>query len=222
MPQRFECRASQARVTRFSKEGQFLGIRLWHRTITAQEVQLTGYQYGNPSPESRLKIQEERPRCWGKSYEEGDRTCRGCGFQNSCKEEIFRQSSMPRPIAPPYTAPAPTRPYAFPQPVTSSIQPYSPQVPTYAPIARTAPVAQPAPVVPVAAPAPQQQPVHRYGWLHDPLYQMIHSAPPPMRTQMEGETFAGRVMKNTALAMLEKGVAELFLAIRQVIFAPRK
>jgi hypothetical protein len=43
-----------------------------------------------------------------------------------------------------------------------------------------------------------------------------------MRTQMEGETFAGRVMKNTALAMLEKGVAELFLAIRQVIFAPRK
>jgi hypothetical protein len=176
-----------------------------------------GYQYGSPSPESRLKIQDEKPRCWGKSYEEHDRECRNCGFQSTCREEIFRQNSMPRPIAPPYAAPAPTRPYAFPQPVATSIQPYSPPAP--APVARVAPVAQPAPV-PVVAPI--QQPVHRYGWLNDPLYQMIHSAPPPMRTQMEGETFAGRVMKNTALAMMEKGIAELFLAIRQVIFAPRK
>jgi hypothetical protein len=41
-----------------------------------------------------------------------------------------------------------------------------------------------------------------------------------MRPQMAGETFLERVVKNAALSMLEKGAAECFLAIRQMILAP--
>lgn len=187
-----------------------------------------GYQYGTPGPVAapRLAIQDT-PRCWGLSFEEHDSECRSCSVRSSCRDEIFRRHSAEavRPFAPPapsYVAPQPVRPYAFPQPMQSAIQPFRP---TLAEVARTAvraPTAQPAPVAPVTVAAPTQQSDHRYGWLNDPLYHMIHSAPPPMRGQMDGETFVGRVAKNTALAMLEKGIAELFLALRQAIFAPRK
>ncbi len=181
---------------------------------------MAGYQYGTPSPVRTVQPNEDRPRCWGKSYEETDRECRGCGFQSSCKDEVFRKRTQPQ--SPTYFSPQPqpTRPYAFSQPAPFqqlAPQPFRQPVPSQLPaVARAI-----APMMEVAQYQYQQgQPTHRYGWLQDPLYQMIHSAPPPMRHQMVGESFFGRALKNVLLVMIEKGIAECFLAIRQMIFAP--
>lgn len=177
---------------------------------------MNGYQYGSQTPvpvQSRAVIQDA-PRCWGKSYDETDRECRGCGFQSSCREEIFRRNAEPRPIATTYYGtPTPPRSYAYPQPA-----PYqNPPVPVQSQLTRSVPVTQPIPqpIQPQTAAM-----THRYGWLQDPLYQALHAAPPPMRPQLPGESFLGRVAKNTFLAILEKACAEAFLAIRQMILAP--
>lgn len=169
------------------------------------------YQYGAPNP-PRL-VSQEPPRCWGKSYDENDRECKGCGFQASCREEVFRKNAEPRPVTASYWAAQAPRPYAAPiQVQPMAVQPY---VPPFPQMATMRPVAQPV----QASPGPM--PAHRYGWLQDPMYQVVHSAPPPMRPQMQGEGFMERMVKNVALSMLEKGVAECLLAIRQMVFAPK-
>jgi hypothetical protein len=56
--------------------------------------------------------------------------------------------------------------------------------------------------------------------MQDPLYYTIHAAPPPMRPQLQGEGFFDRVVKNAALSMMESFFASMFLAVRQMIWAP--
>lgn len=191
------------------------------------------FQYGTPS-----QPLAERPRCWSKSHDEGSRECRGCSFQTSCKEEIIRLNAM-RPMAAPapqpqYYAPQyqpqyqqPFQPYAVPQPV-QVIQPPPVQqslvpqfkgltsAPATAPVLAT-PVMNAQPMRPVHPVPPQQ---YGYGWIQDPMYYALTSAPPPMRPQMGDETFFGRVVKNTGLAMLESFFGQCLLAVRQMVLPP--
>lgn len=185
------------------------------------------YEYGAPSPVPVRVLSPvpatEKPRCWGKSFDETDRECRGCGFQNSCKEELIRKN-VHRPMTPPpYYAPQPVRSYATPQPVQPLHQPIT-SYPYHQP--STPPGFQMATVAKALAPMMHPQPMtpassgHRYGWLQDPLYYTINAAPPPMRVQMNGESFFERALKNALLGALERGAAECFLAIRQMLLAP--
>jgi len=184
------------------------------------------FQYGAPAP-----TLAERPRCWSKAFDEGARECRGCGFQTSCKEEILRMNQS-RPLA----APAPQQfvqqyqPYAVPQPVQvvhhPAPQPMQQLVPQFRGL-QPAPVSQQPQLQPqqlLQRPAPPIHPVpaqqYGYGWIQDPMYYALTSAPPPMRPQMGDESFFDRVVKNTGLAMLESFFGQCLLAVRQMVLPP--
>lgn len=181
------------------------------------------FQYGTPS-----QPLAERPRCWSKSHDEGSRECRGCGFQASCKDEIIRMNQSRAPLAAPapqYYQPQyqqPFQPYAVPQPVQvvyPAAQQQSP-VPQFRGLAPTAPpTLQPMPMQQKSVyPMTSQQ--YGYGWIQDPLYYALTSAPPPMRPQMGDETFFDRVVKNTGLAMLESFFGQCLIAVRQMVLPP--
>ena len=172
------------------------------------------YQYGVQAPSLA-----ERPKCWSKAFDESARECRGCGFQTSCKEEVVRLNAS-RYIAPPAPQPQYFQPYAVPQHV-QIVQPQPQQlVPQFRGLAPAAPPPQqPQPLA--------QRPTHQipmqqygYGWIQDPLYYALTSAPPPMRPQMGDESFFDRVVKNTGLAMLESFFGQCLLAVRQMVLPP--
>lgn len=196
---------------------------------------LGDYLYGSPGT-----LERERPPCWGKLYSEGDKDCKVCGFQSSCRSEIVRLNvnkpvgfaaasvQQPAPSPAPYYAAysgqqyAPLSPYVAPPPAPAQLAP--------APMYRAQPV-----VTQVVAPRPpaqvqqapqQQQSIYPaptnygYGWLQDPLYNTIQAVPPPMRPQFPGESFIERVGKNMLLSMVESFFAQGFLAIRQLVLAP--
>lgn len=175
------------------------------------------YEYGEPTP-PRLPATalSDRPRCWGKSLDETSRECRGCGFQASCRDEMIRQN-VNRPLAvppvPQYYG-TPSHPYTVPQPVPVTLRPMAVTPQALESAARTV---VPAPR-PVAAQPQTQQ--YGYGWLNDPMFMTVHSAPPPMRPQLPGESFFERVMKNVGLSLLEQVFKEGFLAVRQMILPP--
>jgi len=135
----------------------------------------------------------------------------------------------PQYYAPQYQPPyqQPFQPYAVPQPV-QVIQPPPVQqslvpqfkgltsAPATAPVLAT-PVMNAQPMRPVHPVPPQQ---YGYGWIQDPMYYALTSAPPPMRPQMGDETFFGRVVKNTGLAMLESFFGQCLLAVRQMVLPP--
>lgn len=179
-----------------------------------------------------------RPPCWGRPdvYDAGDRECRGCGFQTTCRAQVIKltptqQISPVNSPAPYYTTYAP---YA-PQP---AVQPAPVPAPVPAPITRYQPPA-PAPMMPVAPPtytAPVKvatQPtqtvhpqVHQqmlaqdwYGRMQDPLFFTVLS-PPPFRPQMQGENFGERVLKNLALDLAAMAAGHLMLALRQMLLPP--
>lgn len=161
----------------------------------------------------------ERPRCWSKAFDEGARECRGCSFQVSCKEEIYRMNAA-RQVAPPAPQPQYFQPYAVPQPVQVLQQQALQQVPTFrnlAPVPPQAPVPQQLAARPIHPP-PQNQ--YGYGWIQDPLYYTLTSAPPPMRPQMGDETFFDRTVKNVGLAMLESFFGQCLIAVRQMVLPP--
>jgi hypothetical protein len=163
------------------------------------------FQYGAPVPQSIV----ERPRCWGRSYDDATRECRGCGFQVSCKDEIIKMN-VNRPVVPAYFQPS--QPYTTPQPV---------QPVTYQQQAQRAPTLQ------QTIQQPQQVQrfyplLEHYGWMQDPLYYHLSATPPPVRQQMQGESFVERVMKNAGLSMLEALFGQCFLAVRQMVFPPSR
>lgn len=160
------------------------------------------YQYGAPSPIA------ERPRCWSKAYDEGTRECRGCGFQISCKEEIFRQNASRQP------APVQSyQPYSVPQP--AQVIPFQPQ-----PFRGATLVQQPQQAQRPTYPPPSDP--YGYGWIQDPLSNTLHSAPPPVRPQMGNESFFNRVAKNAGLAMMEAFFGQCLLAVRQMVLPPNQ
>lgn len=184
------------------------------------------FQYGAPS-----QPLAERPRCWSKSFDDSSRECRNCSFQTSCKEEIIRMNAARQaaPQAPtPYYQPQPFQPYAVPQPVSvvyPSPQPQQVGVPQFkglspVPAPQPVQVAPPINTRPVTSvyPLPPQQ--YGYGWIQDPLYYTLASAPPPMRPQMGDESFFDRTVKNVGLAMLESFFGQCLIAVRQMVLPP--
>jgi hypothetical protein len=183
------------------------------------------FQYGSPTAPTI-----ERPRCWGRSFDEMSGECRRCGFQNSCKDEIIRLNinrQMPAPMMPAYGGPVPAGGYAAPQqlqqPVMMQMAPPQAQVagammvrPPAAP-----PVAQEAAARQVQMMQQQQRSQEVYGWLHDPLYYTMAATPPPVRPQLQGESFWERVAKNAALSMGEAFFGQCFLAVRQLVLPPK-
>lgn len=175
-------------------------------------------QYGGyPSPAPAPVV--SRPICWGKSFDETNRECRGCSFQTSCKEEVVRAASYSRPYygtpeaqrapmyaAAPIPAPVPAPVPVYTQPARASILPV---------------VHQPSPM----AMKPEQRsdlPAYGYGWVNDQLFYSIHTSPPVYRTQLPGETFVERAAKNVALSVFESLLGSLLLAARQIIWAPKR
>lgn len=167
----------------------------------------------------------ERPRCWSKEYSEGVRECRICSYQVSCKDEIIR-ANVARQPAPAQQQPQYFQPYAVPQPVQvmNNHVPQQSSVPTFRgfqnPQTQLAPMQhQPQQIVNRNI---YQQPTNQfgYGWIQDPLYFTLTSAPPPMRPQMGDETFFDRVVKNTGLAMLESFFGQCLIAVRQMVLPP--
>jgi hypothetical protein len=192
------------------------------------------YTYGNPA----TGAVDNRPRCWGQSFNSEDPECRRCAFQASCRDQVIRMNVNRQVQVPQAPAPvSPTQQYFqnFQQPVYNP-QPYLP----------SAPVAQQATVPVVQAPQPPPQPVRVqapipprpmtpvapqqpapifgandwYGRVQDPMMYHIGAAPPPYRPQMEGESFFERVSKNVGLAMMEGFFGQLFLAVRQMVLPP--
>lgn len=170
------------------------------------------FQYGAPAP-----ALAERPRCWSKAFDEGARECKGCGFQTSCKEEVLRLGSN-RPMA----VPAPPQTffqtqYSAPQNLPVVHQQQVPQFRGLPPAPGQPQQPQQLAARPIHPPPVQQ---YGYGWIQDPMYNYLTSAPPPMRPQMGDESFFGRVAKNAGLAMLESFFGQCLLAVRQMVLPP--
>jgi hypothetical protein len=164
-----------------------------------QEV-IVAYEYNG--------ISSQRPNCWSDAryFNPNTRECRGCSFVTSCRDEITRIQN--RSVSNyPYQTPAPTQ-QPSPMPAQQIGLPNR-QVP-----AVQSPVNQP---VISAYPAPQR---YQYGWLSDPLYYTMQASPPPMRPQLEGESFMERMFKNMALDASASAVANVYWAIRQAVLAP--
>ena len=160
------------------------------------------YQYA-PVPVPAV----ERPRCWGLSFDETNRECRGCQVQGTCRDEVFKKhAAQQRPY---YGAPS----YALPQaPIPLPYQP---------PVAAPAPRAVPVPYQ--AAPGQQSViPAYGYGSTWDPITPQLYAAPPVHRVQLPGESFMERMFKNVALGMLEAFAINLVLGVRQAVWAPKK
>lgn len=180
------------------------------------------YKFGG-QPQSTLY----RPPCWGRSYEDGNRECRSCPVQGSCRDEIVRMN-----VNRPMYNPNPYQPYLPPSPFTQQQQHVQAPVPvpTYQPpsgisgIRRIAPMTGAPTQQPVQMPMPAVQPTsvpYGYGWMQDPMHYYVHTMPPPLRTQMPGESFSQRMVKNIGLAMLESIFASMFLAVRQMVWEPQ-
>ena len=185
------------------------------------------YKFGTPS----TAIQ--RPPCWGRSFEEGNRECRSCSVQGSCKDEIVRQNvnrPMYQPTAQPYYQPTQyQQPVPYQQPAPVPVPQYQPPMAisslrravTSIPVqSYPATTPQQVPQVPQVPQQPQTQVPYGYGWIQDPMHYYVHTTPPPLRPQMNGESFSQRMVKNIGLAMLESMFASLFLAVRQMVWEP--
>ena len=175
------------------------------------------FKYGEPSAPARLL--SPKPPCWGTSkYDNEDRECRGCGFQQTCRDQVMKS----KPVAAP--APIPTSNYfnQFQAPQQYATPQAIVQQTIRAPTAPTTNVVQ---VRPAQAPAAPQQmgPIvrDRYGQFQDPMFTSIKSTPSVMRPQLHGEAFPQRIAKNMLLASAESAIGELLLGVRQFLWAPR-
>jgi hypothetical protein len=59
-----------------------------------------------------------------------------------------------------------------------------------------------------------------YGYAPDPMFQALATVPPMWRPQNPGETFGVRVLKNTALVLMEALLQQFMLATRQAFLPP--
>lgn len=165
------------------------------------------FDYRTPPAPTYAAPASSTPSCWSNEryFNPNTRECRACSFQPSCRDAITRNRNAAALAPPPYYASYPGQGYAGPVPAPSP-------APTQPAVVRQ----QPPPQV-SAFPAPDP---YQYGWLHDPLYYALYSAPPPMVPQLGSEGFIERMGKNMARSMLISATAELFLAARQFIWAP--
>lgn len=150
-----------------------------------------------------------KPACFGTSkYDNEDRECRNCGFQNTCKDARLKATA----VAPPPHLPAyyqqfqPQQTYAVPRPATQ--------------IVPVRPTEQPKAIQPVPQPQQMSGVRDRYGQFTDPMFSTLKSTPSVMRPQLPGESFKERIAKNMLLASIEAGLGELLLALRQFLWTP--
>ncbi len=174
------------------------------------------FKYGEPNAPSRSL--SPRPPCWGTSkYDNEDRECRACGFQQTCRDQVMKSkpvAAAPIPVSSYFNQFVPAQQYATPQSIV--------QQPLKAPTAPTTQIVQVKPAQP--APVPQQVMPgikDRYGQFQDPMFTTIKSTPSVMRPQLPGEAFPQRVAKNMLLASAESAIGELLLGVRQFLWAPR-
>lgn len=186
--------------------------------------------FGNPPTGS--------PSCWGRvdSYNSEDRECRGCGFQNTCRNQVIKLTLNNQQAIPQMPIPAPQY-YSSYQPAVAPAPNYT--LPTHhapAPIVTRYVPPQPAPIPVYQSPRPPvhqqqqmaqpQQPqqqipaVDWYGRTQDPLFFHVLS-PPPFRPQMPGEQFGERLMKNIILDIATLFFGHLMLGARQMILPPQ-
>jgi hypothetical protein len=190
------------------------------------------YAYGDQTGSSL-----GRPQCWGRDFDERSQECRGCQFQTTCKEAILRANvssrafssptaPMPAPMPfgmapqPPqvrYVNPVPGPQAAVPVPVHAQPQSTGPAWKSWTSPYQPAVQAPAAPVTPPAIPTADD----RYGWVSDPLFYQLLTAPPMYRPQLPGETFTERLVKNIGLSAVEAGLSQLLLAVRQLVFPPK-
>lgn len=190
------------------------------------------FLYGDPATNS--SVLGPRPPCWGTSkYDNEDRECRNCGFQNTCREQTIKTKTAVVPtVAVPTAVPTPSNYFSQFQPATAYAAPRPLPAVQARPIVPPSPVpVQPAvPIhqtVPIQAVAQHQQmpPMiqDRYGQFQDPMFVTIKATPGIMRPQLPGESFPERVMKNMALASLESAIGEVLLGVRQFLWvSPRE
>lgn len=178
------------------------------------------FSYGDPT--RSVNLLGPKPPCWGTSkYDNEDRECRACGFQNTCRDQVMKN----RPVASiPQPAPVASffnqyqSPSSYATPVQTTPQAFKITTPT-------TPAPAPIQFKPVTPNQPQQpQPVFtdRYGQIQDPMFTTIKSTPSVLRPQFPTETFPTRVAKNMFLAGVESALGELLLGVRQFVWAPRK
>lgn len=178
-----------------------------------------------------------RPGCWGRPdiYDSEDKECRGCGFQNTCRNQVIKltpnQQMAPVQTTAPYYPYQPA-PYTAPQSAMPAPVPAPVQIARYQPAPMPAPIAPPTYMAPVKVPAPlptvqpqysqQGFPAQQdwYGRMQDPLFFSVLS-PPPFRPQMLGETFPERVFKNLLLDVTALAFGHLMLGLRQMILPPQ-
>lgn len=176
------------------------------------------FKYGDPST-GTSQLLGPKPPCWGTSkYDNEDRECRGCGFQNTCRDQVMKSkpavaTPAPAPVASYFSQFQPQSQYATPQVVQA---PVAPQVIPVRP-AQAAPVA-PKVVTPQAVPPVIED---RYGQFQDPMFQALKSTPSIMRPQLQNENFAERVAKNMLLASVESALGEMILGVRQFLWTPK-
>lgn len=171
------------------------------------------YRYGDPS--SSPVLLGPKPPCWGSSkYDNEDRECRACGFQNTCRDYVLKskpaQTTAPVPVASYFNQFQPQQPYAASQAITQPAKVIVPVAPT--------------PQIINIKPTTQSQPTpdikDRYGQFQDPMFMSIKTTPSVMRPQLTGETFAHRIVKNMVLASVESALGEFLLGVRQLLWAP--
>lgn len=178
------------------------------------------FSYGDPA--RSVNLLGPKPPCWGTSkYDNEDRECRACGFQNTCRDQVMKSKPVtpaPAPVASFFQQFQTPSPYAVPQPAPQpTVQPVQQFV-------RVTPTptqpAQMKPVVPTTGAQPAQF-NDRYGQFQDPMFNSIKATPSVLRPQFPNESFPTRVAKNMALAGLESAIGELLLGVRQFIWAPK-
>lgn len=179
------------------------------------------YNYLLPSTPRR-----EPPVCYTKGWDNEHRECRSCEFQTTCRDEVIKAKNRTSnttdayykqfgysgsPIVP---LRSPVAPAPLPQLVPQTYIGRTPMVPFIPNTVSMQPQGYPP-----GYPPPSNY--GDYGWLNDPLHNVMASVPTPMRPQMQGESFIERAAKNTGLAMAEAFFMQAVLAVRQLVLAPK-
>lgn len=169
---------------------------------------MANFMYGDPA--NRTAVMGPKPPCWGTSkFDNEDRECRTCGFQNTCREQTIRAKSAVAPTTSYFSQFQPPTSYAVPQTIVQNI-PVPP-----------APQQMRVPVAPSPQVVPQQPGLKdRYGQFTDPLFATIKSTPSVVRPQFPGETYPERIAKNMMLSSIEGALGELILGVRQFLWTP--
>lgn len=188
------------------------------------------------------------PVCWGTKYQDGDRECGQCRFDDTCRVKMLEVLTQPTSSYHPPPSPPPPPPNSSGYPFLPVYQPSKPTgiVPT-PPKPPTAPISttSPAPIryTTPSVPQPTYQPpvqyqtqqyqtpqqYHNVGYsIQDPPNPIspIHrpGAPGPAYhfTQYPGETILARLTKNMVLRGLEAIFSELMYFFRHWTWPPKK